>query len=255
MSTAIGSMAKAIAPRRPQSNPVAPVQRALDLASLHGEVHRFTGVVDRFGSFEEGGSTIRTICIRALRLDATGQHIKPEHWWFRLREVWSEAGVRVGDTVLFTAKVQRCTKGWEDPGTPCSHGVSRRSARSREQVMGFGAAPRTVTVVGRRQGINQQIARLEQDLNHISAALDLSRAELSRTQEHRDAALQSTAALQQELTRSRAQLQHGRRRTRQACALLLCLGGLGGFAAGWSGARWQQAQSSAPLSAQLNQLD
>lgn len=248
-------MAHAIAPRRPQSRPVALVQRALDLASLHGEVHRFTGVVDRFGSYEECGSTIRTICIRALRLDATGQHIQPEHWWFRLREVWSEAGVRVGDTVLFTAKVQRCTKGWQDPGTRSSHELTHRSARSREQVMGFGAAPRTVTVVGRRQGVNHQIARLEQDLNHTRAALDLSRAELSRIQEHRDAALQSTAALQQDLSLSRSQLQGVRRRASQACALLLCLGGLGGLAAGWYGARWQQVHSTAPLSAQLNQLD
>lgn len=246
-------MANPIAPRRPQNRPVASVRRALDLASLHGEVHRFTGVVDRFGSFEERGSTIRTICVRELRLDATGQHIQPDHWWFRLREVWSEAGIRVGDTVLFTAKVQRCSKGWEDPGTPCTSRVSRRSARNREQVMGFGASPRTVSIVRRLQGVNLQVAALEQELERAKAALDLSHDELSRTQVHRDAALQTTTALQQELSYSRSQLQRGRRRAGQACALLLCLGSLGGFAAGWTGARWKQAQTTdpAPLASAL----
>ena len=94
-----------------------------------------------------------------------------------------------------------------------------------------------------------------QELEHAKAALDLSHDELSRTQLHRDAALQTTSALQLELTQSRAQLQSVRRSAGQACALLLCLGGLGGLAAGWYGARWQQAHSTAPLSAQLNQLD
>jgi hypothetical protein len=240
-------MANAIAPRRPQSRPVASVHRALDLASLHGEVHRFSGVVDRFGSYDDRGSTVRTICIRELRLDATGQHLQPEHWWFRLREVWSEAGVRVGDTVIFTAKVQRCTKGWEDPGTSGSHGVTRRNTRSREQVMGFGTSPRTVSVVRRRQGVNHQLAELEQQLERAKAALDLSHDELSRTQVHRDAALQTTTALQQDLSHSRSQLQRVHRRAGQACALLLCLGGLGGFAAGWSGTHWKQAQVTAPV--------
>ena len=239
-------MVNAIAPRRPQARTVAPLHRSLDLTSIHGEVHRFTGVVDRFGSYEERGSTIHTLCIRELRLDSSGQHIHPDHWWFRLREVWSEAGVRVDDTVLFTAKVQRCTKGWEDPSTHSSHGLTRRSTRSREQVMGFGTSPRTVSVVRRRQGVNQQLTELAQELERAKAALDLSHDELSRTQVHRDAALHTTTALQLELTQSRAQLQRVRQRAGRACALLLCLGSLGGFAAGWSGARWKQAQSTAP---------
>lgn len=239
-------MVNAIPPRRSQARTVAPLHRSLDLTSIHGEVHRFTGVVDRFGSYEERGSTIRTICIRELRLDSTGHHLQPDHWWFRLREVWSEAGVRVGDTVLFTAKVQRCTKGWDNPNTRGNHGLTRRSARSRQQVMGFGTSPRSVSVVGRRLGVNQQLTELEQELERAKAALDLSHDELSRTQVHRDAALQTTTDLQLELTHSRAQLHTVRRRARRACALLLCLGSLGGFCAGWSGARWKQALSTAP---------
>jgi hypothetical protein len=242
-------MAQAIAPRRPQTRPVSPISRTIDLASLHGEVHRFTGVIDRFGSYEKGGNTIRTVCIRELRLDQGGNQIRPDHWWFRLREVWSEAGVRVGDTVLFTAKVQRCSKGPQDPRTGEAHSEDRRSRRQREQVMGFGACPRSVVILKRRQGVNHQLAELEQEHQHTSAELDLARADLARTLEHRDQVLQQADRLQQDLLASRSQMLGLRQRARKAGALLLCLGSVGGFTVGWAGAQWKQAQvESAPVS-------
>jgi hypothetical protein len=122
----------------------------LPLPSLRGEVHRFSGVVDRFGSFSRNGETEHTICIRNLRLADRDQDLDLDHWWFRLREVWTEAGVRVGDSVLFTAKVQRCSKGYGDPASATLHSRNDGS-RLREQVVGFGTCPRSVVVLRRRQ--------------------------------------------------------------------------------------------------------
>ena len=149
------------------------------LAALRNEVHRFTGVIDRFGSFPQNGTTIRTLCLRELRLASTQQLLEPEHWWFSHRQIWSEAGIRIGDTVLFTAKVQRCTKGWHDPQATCS-------ANPRRQVMGFGATPRSVVVIRRHDGDRPQLASLEE------ALAECQRSYASLLQRHQ--------ALQQELS-------------------------------------------------------
>jgi len=131
--------------------------RTQPLAALHDQVHRFTGVIDRFGSFLQNGASIRTLCLRELRLASSQQPLDPDHWWFAHREIWSEAGIRSGDTVLFTAKVQRCTKGWHDPRNHCS-------ANPRRQVLGFSATPRSVVVVRRHEGDRHQVAALESAL-------------------------------------------------------------------------------------------
>ena len=81
----------------------------LHLQGLQGQVLRLRGVVDRFGSFEQQGRIIHTLCIRNLELAASEQPIAPDHWWFRLRQTWSESGVQAGDTVLFTVKVRCCS--------------------------------------------------------------------------------------------------------------------------------------------------
>jgi len=235
-------MTQATAPRRPQRHSVSPLRRvALDLGALHGDVHRFSGVVDRFGSFESGGVTIRTLCIRELQLDDNGTPIRPEHWWFRLREVWSEAGVRVGDTVVFTAKVQRCSKGWDDPASAERPTAPRRGGRIREQVMGFAASPRSVVVVRRREGVNHQLAQLGQELEQTTSQLELARDDLARLEQHRQAALQQADRIQRDLLASRDQIQRLGGRTRKLAALLLCLGSVGGFTLGWSSAQWKQA--------------
>mgnify|MGYP006879031487 CR=1 FL=1 len=142
--------------------------RPQPLATLRDEVHRFTGVIDRFGSFLQNGATIRTLCLRDLRLASSQQPLDPDHWWFPHREIWSQAGIRSGDTVLFTAKVQRCTKGWHDPRSTCS-------ANPRRQVLGFSATPRSVVVVRRLDDDRQQLAALETALalcqRHLSEAI------------------------------------------------------------------------------------
>ena len=220
-------MANAIAPRPSRKAPVAPIRRPIDLNSLHGEVHRFTGVVDRFGSFASRDGSTRTICLVELRLEPCGTTIRPDHWWFRLREVWSEAGVRVGGTVLFTAKRQRCSKGWEDPGNAQSRPQDRRSRRRREQVIGFGSTPRSVVVLKRRQGENHQLSELEQQLERARQEQDLASADLQRLGVHRDELLKQTAALRASLQHSHAHACSRLQRTRRLAAVGLCGGGRG----------------------------
>jgi hypothetical protein len=249
---------QAIPPRRPQYRPAerpfrrpaaAAIRPAVELASLKGDVHRFSAVVDRFGRAVKGGTTVRTVCLRELRLDGQSTPLRPDHWWFPLRQVWSEAGIRAGDTVLFTAKVQQCTKGWGDPHTEAAASGSRgmphgnRRQRQREQVVGFAREPRDVVVIGRRQGVSRQLSELNDDLIQTTAQLEETRADLQRTAAHRDVALQQAAPSPQLLHTARSQLQVLQRRARRAGALLLCLAGACGFALGWSSAGWKQAQA------------
>lgn len=72
-----------------------------------------------------------------LRQLDSGVPVAPDHWWFQMREVWNQAGIRVGDTVLFIVRVQRANQGFPDPhlGNP------------RRQVIGFASTPRSVVVL------------------------------------------------------------------------------------------------------------
>lgn len=90
------------------------------LYGLEGQVLRLRGVVDRFGSFEYQGKRQQTVCVRDLELVSNGAALEPDHWWFRLRQPWSEAGIQVGDTIMVTAKVSHCSKGSHDPTLPVS---------------------------------------------------------------------------------------------------------------------------------------
>jgi hypothetical protein len=138
------------------------------LNALRGQVHRFTGIVDRFGGYQADQGQIHTLCVRDLALADSGQAIDPDHWWFRLREIWTQAGVCAGDRVLFTAKVQRCSKG----GT-------------RAQVIGFGAAPRDLVILERPQeeslvcDLQHQVERLRRQLKET----ELSCQKLSEQQQ------------------------------------------------------------------------
>ncbi|MCP9883624.1 hypothetical protein KBY97_00590 [Synechococcus sp. ATX 2A4] len=116
----------------------------LPLHVLHREVHRFRGVVDRFGSFVSGPDTIHTLCIRGLHHARSNRPLLPAHWWFRLREGWTTVGIQPGDEVIFTAKVQRCSKGLDQHGQP-----QPDAGRERRQVIGIGNRVRDV-VVSRR---------------------------------------------------------------------------------------------------------
>lgn len=199
-----------------------PIRRSgpLPLASLRSEVHRFTGVVARIGSFSRSGETEHTICIRNLRLADRDQVLDLDHWWFRLREVWTEAGVRVGDTVLITAKVQRCSKGFSDPAGACLASRNGRS-RLREQVVGFGSCPRSVVVLRRRQTTNRLVEELASDKACSVAQLAEAEADLQRLQQHRQALLDDTERLQEALNETAGRLdRETQMRTRLQASLL-----------------------------------
>ena len=124
----------------------------------------------------------------------------------------------------------------------------RPPAVAREQVVGFGTSPRSVVVPRLLEGVNHQLTELGQLVERTTAAVDLARADLARTEEHHDAVLLRAESVQQDLLAFRTRLHHLRHRARQASALLLCLGSVGGFAARWGGATWRQAQlESSPV--------
>jgi hypothetical protein len=113
---------------------------ALNLSAIHGEVHRFEGLIDRFGSAVKATGIIQTVCVRDLRHSRTGQTLSVDHWWFRMRQEWMQLPLMPGDRVLFTAKVQRCTKGWdlvEQDGS---------LAPGRRQMVGFGSRVRDLVI-------------------------------------------------------------------------------------------------------------
>jgi hypothetical protein len=166
----------------------------LPLRSLHGQIHRFTGVVDRFGGFPQSGRIIQTVCIRELQLASTDQPLNPDHWWFRLREDWADAGIQPGDTVLFTAKVQRCTKGWDEPLSP-GDGPCRR----REQVMGLGGRIRDLVVTHRAQRHSLVLSDLQDQVRRQARLLAEAEAQATRLEIHRDALLEDVRLLQERL--------------------------------------------------------
>ncbi len=172
----------------------------LPLPSLRGQVHRFCGVVDRFGTRQRQEGTDRTLCVRNLRVAETDQALDVDHWWFDLREIWAEAGVRIGDTVMFTVKVTRCTKGWTDPGDP-----RPRMQNPRRQVIGFAARPRSVVVLRRRQTTNRTLTESAQELQQARARLAEAQGEIGRLESHR-AALLSEAQQRSQCLQTKEQL-------------------------------------------------
>lgn len=132
--------------------------------------------------------------MRELRLAGTGQPVHPDHWWFRLREDWAQAGIEPGDTVLFTVKVQRCTKGWDQPIAP-DGGTSRR----RQQVIGLGGRIRDVVVTHRAQRHSVMVSELQGQVRRQALLLAEAEAQARRLEIHRDALLQDVKELQERL--------------------------------------------------------
>lgn len=167
---------------------------SIALQSLHGQIHRFIGVIDRFGGFSKSGRIIQTLCVRELHLASTDQPVTPDQWWFRLRQDWAQAGIEPGDTVLFTAKVQRCTKGWDQPvaqdGGPC---------RRREQVIGLGGCIRDLVVTRRAQRHSVLVSGLQEQVRNQSLLLAEAEAQARQLEIHRDALLQDVRELQERL--------------------------------------------------------
>lgn len=125
---------------------VLPSKDALELSSIHGQVHQFRGFVDRFGGKHGQSGIMPTLCIRSLCHAATGREVEPDHWWFRLSQEWSELGLQPGDEVLFTAKVHHRTKGFVDQVLS-----KKYEGRVRQKVTGFGGNLRSVALIRRAQ--------------------------------------------------------------------------------------------------------
>ncbi|ABB57105.1 hypothetical protein [Synechococcus elongatus] len=171
------------------------------LDSLHGQVHRFIGVVDRFGRFEHStkGSQ-ETICIRDLHLADTDTPITPDHWWFKLRDIWLDAGVRVGDRVLFTVKVQRGSKGVDGPDV-------KESDNPRRQVMGCGSKPRSVAVLQRANHPKVELEALQREQARERVQLAQAQQECQRLQQVQEQLVEQNETLAQKLAIARTELE------------------------------------------------
>lgn len=134
---------------------------AIALATMHSQVVRLTGVIDRFGSYESirvpsrhsqryqqrrwvERKTVPTVCVRNLRLAQTRQAVTPDHWWLHLRQEWAQLGLQPGDVVLFTTKIHRCQKGYQ------GEQVALKNSEVRVEY-GPSRNVRQVTVISRSQ--------------------------------------------------------------------------------------------------------
>lgn len=204
--------------RQPRSRGRDPILRdrgPLALRSMHGQVARFSGVVDRFGGKVKLGTIVPTLCIRSLRHTASGRVVEPEHAWFRLSQEWSDQALQTGDAVQFTAKVHRVTKGWQDGASSGNGG-----GRVREQVIGFAGQVRDVVVTRRAP-------------RSLDPALELRR-QLQEREASLTAADRQKHGLALQLAHGLRALRLQRRRTRLALAWALGLGLTAGALLGWT---------------------
>ena len=149
----------------------------LELKQLKGQVHRFTGYIDRFGSYPTGEKRVLTVCIRDLQLGSSGKEVHPDHWWFPLRQEFAELNLQPGDKVAFTAKIQRCHKGFH------SLGSQEENAKPPRIAFGPGCKVKNLTLLKRRapkpsltEGVKQIRSRLvdqEQDKMRLMQVVDV----------------------------------------------------------------------------------
>jgi len=164
------------------------------LQGLEGQVLRMRGVVDRFGGFQQQGRIIHTLCVRNLEVAASEQPIAPNHWWFRLRQNWSEVGIQPGDTVLFTAKVRACSKGHHDPEL-----LGVVTVRGRERVVGLAGEVRDLVIQRRGPAQRLLLDELEGRLALERRLREEAEGEAQRLAVHRDALITEMERLQDHL--------------------------------------------------------
>lgn len=166
----------------------------LSLHGLQGQVLRLRGVVDRLGGFEQQGVLHHTVCVRNLELASSGEALSPDHWWFRLRQPWCEAGVQEGDTILVTVKVSQCSKGSHERALP-----DGTSLRARERVLGFAGTVRDLVVQRRALTPSLQLQDLQEQLRRQALLRQEAEAEAQRLTVHRDALLADLERLRSQL--------------------------------------------------------
>ena len=191
----------------------------LPLASLQGGVHRFTAVVGHLDPGSPDGKAPASLRLHKAQLADSKQPLACEALDVPLGDVWLQAGVQEGDTVLFTAKVPR-----------------------RPQLPTPTLVARGVVVLRRRQTNAHRLRSLEIEQQQLRQQLEQLEADAERMQEHRDGLLADNSRLQQALAsqttgikaecRSRQQLQQAirgfqRRLLGTTLLALLAGGGLG----------------------------
>ena len=171
------------------------MEARLSLAAMKGQVLRFTGVVDRFGSFESVDGKVMTVCIRDLKLFKRNRKVTPDHWWFRWRQEWAELYIKAGDEVCFTSKVKRQRKGMQ----PHQGNVVAFQKNPLRTAFGPGHEVRDLTVIKRKKflapataAVDKLKARLEQSeilknqhiakVNELSQELQALKSELQSSQ-------------------------------------------------------------------------
>ncbi|WP_338442547.1 hypothetical protein VZG28_06315 [Synechococcus elongatus IITB4] len=179
----------------------------LSLKSFHGEVHRFTGTVDRFGRFATAEGWQETVCIRDIHLADTNRPVQPDHWWFRLRDIWLSAGVQVGDRVLFTVKVRACSKGFDGPDVV-------NSDKPRRQVIGFGSKPRSVAIL-QKAAATQKVSETLQQLTQQQIQLETVVQDCQQLQQVQQQLVEQNETLASQLSQTRVELEQEQQRTEQ----------------------------------------
>ena len=174
----------------------------LSLNAFKGQVLRLRGVVDRFGGFEQQGMVLHTVCVRNLELANSGQPLEPDHWWFKLRQPWCEAGIQVGDTILFTAKVSCCSKGTHDSAL-----ADGSCLRPRERVIGFSSQVRDLVVLRQRRPEHLLLNALEEQLQRQQLLREEAEAEAQLLANHRDALLLEQERLRDHIATWKARCQ------------------------------------------------
>jgi hypothetical protein len=172
------------------------------LEGLQGQVLRLRGVVDRFGTFQQQERLQPTLCVRNLEIVNTGEAITPDHWWFRLRQSWCEAGVHPGDSVIFTAKVRYCSKGWHEPQRS-----DRSDVRCRERVVGLAGEVRDLVVQRHGRVQVSQVQELEVKLSCQRQLREQAEADAQLLAQHRDALLEEIERLQSQVNTWKARCQ------------------------------------------------
>lgn len=202
------------------------MEARLSLAAMKGQVLRFTGVIDRFGSFESVDGKVMTVCVRDLTLFKKCRKVDPDHWWFRWRQEWAQLYLNAGDEVCFTAKVKRQRKGQQ----PSQGNVVAFQKNPLRTTFGPGNAVRDLTVIKRKKylspptaAIDKLKARLEQSdllknqhiakVNELSQEVQSLKAQLNQSQDEVETLLKQQQAEQEE----RQALQTRLSRFHQSC--------------------------------------
>lgn len=162
----------------------------VQLAAYKGKVVQFEGEIDRFGSYEYGNNCVQTICVKSLRLAKTKQRVNPDHCWFPVRQELAELNLQPGDRILFTTKIHRLNKGFQDMG----------------QILPFKKSPLRITYGPGREVKNVTLLKRRKIVSlPPSSTLPKLQAKLEIAEQENNSLMQAIAALNAQLESYQAQ--------------------------------------------------